>query len=144
MRVAAIVLLLFRLAIPTHGQAPRSPFQSAELPKYPAIARAARVQGEVVVRLTTDPATHKVTEAEVVSGPPMLHEATIKFVKSIVFAAEARPSHEIHLLYLIGEPDEAEESATYVLNEGAVVVIGRAVVLSDPSAEIRKKHWWQR
>ncbi|MBI2682456.1 MAG: energy transducer TonB [Acidobacteriales bacterium] len=51
-----------------------------ELPKYPPIARAARVQGEVRLALSFlgDGSFEKV---EVVSGPPMLRQAAIDMVQ---------------------------------------------------------------
>lgn len=46
-------------------------------PEYPAIARAARVSGPVVVQMVVDE-EGSVVAAQVVSGPPLLHAAALK------------------------------------------------------------------
>ena len=49
-------------------------------PKYPKEARAARIEGTVVLHAIIDKAGH-VQELNLVSGPPMLAPAAIKAVK---------------------------------------------------------------
>jgi TonB family protein len=47
---------------------------------YPAIAQAAHVQGDVVIRLTIDP-SGRVSATKVLSGPPLLRQAAIDALK---------------------------------------------------------------
>jgi len=53
-------------------------------PVYPAIARSARVQGTVVLQAKIS-VTGKVTNLQVVSGPPMLRQGAIDAVKTWVY-----------------------------------------------------------
>jgi TonB family protein len=53
-------------------------------PIYPAIARSARVQGTVVLQAKIS-ATGKVTNLQVISGPPMLRQPALDAVKSWVY-----------------------------------------------------------
>ena len=53
-------------------------------PLYPAIARSARVQGTVVLQLKISGAG-KVTNVQVVSGPPMLRQPAVDAVKTWVY-----------------------------------------------------------
>lgn len=55
-----------------------------EAPTYPADAKAARIQGTVVVHLTID-TEGKVTEARAISGPPELHDCAIGYAKGWQF-----------------------------------------------------------
>lgn len=49
--------------------------------QYPAIAKAAKIQGEVVLQISVD-SSGKVTSARPISGPPMLIEAAVDCVKA--------------------------------------------------------------
>jgi protein TonB len=53
-------------------------------PVYPAIARSARVQGTVVLQAKIS-AAGKVTNLQVVSGPPMLRQSALDAVKTWVY-----------------------------------------------------------
>lgn len=55
-------------------------------PAYPAVARAARASGEVVVMLIIDE-TGKVIAAQVVSGHPLLRATCIKAAKESTFSS---------------------------------------------------------
>ena len=55
-----------------------------DAPAYPADAKAARIQGTVVVVLTID-IEGKVTEATAISGPPELHSCAVDYAKSWTF-----------------------------------------------------------
>jgi outer membrane biosynthesis protein TonB len=48
---------------------------SASVPLYPRVIRAARIQGDVTLRLSTD--GERVSAVEVESGPPMLGQAAL-------------------------------------------------------------------
>lgn len=53
-------------------------------PVYPAIARAAQIQGSVVVKVVIDPVGRVLSE-KVLSGPPMLQGAALEAVKTWTF-----------------------------------------------------------
>jgi protein TonB len=50
-------------------------------PQYPAIAKAARIQGTVVLQATISK-TGTIENLRVLSGPPMLQQAALEAVKS--------------------------------------------------------------
>ena len=54
-------------------------------PPYPAVARAARASGTVVVQVTIDE-SGKVTEARAVSGHPLLHAAAVQAARQARFS----------------------------------------------------------
>jgi len=53
---------------------------SSTLPVYPAVARDAGIEGDVVIDTTIDK-TGKVTAMKVVSGPPMLRQAALEALR---------------------------------------------------------------
>jgi protein TonB len=76
-------------------------------PQYPAIAKAARIQGTVVLQATISKAG-SITNLRVVSGPPMLQPAAMDAVRSWRY----KP-------YLLnGEPVEVETTVNVVFNLG--------------------------
>jgi protein TonB len=77
------------------------------LPQYPAIAKAARVQGVVVVQATISN-TGLIENLRVISGPPMLQQAAVDAVRSWRYTP-----------YLLnGEPVEVETTVNVVFNMG--------------------------
>lgn len=87
------VALFAVIATVGKGQAP-VPDHFPEL-KYPPIARAARVQGDVIVsfRQTPDGGTADVTP---VSGPAMLQGVAVENVKAWRFAPPAEPTGQVY------------------------------------------------
>jgi TonB family protein len=79
MKVFAKLALLLGI-IPAAAQGSDISVQGYEVPKYPAIARVARVEGDVVVNLKVA-ANGDALEAKVASGPPMLRQASLDAVK---------------------------------------------------------------
>lgn len=67
-------------AITSPAQTSDISVQRYEVPKYPPIARTARVEGDVVLQLKLAP-NGDVVDAKVLSGPPMLHQASLDAVK---------------------------------------------------------------
>jgi TonB family protein len=63
---------------------PEPILQSGQMPKYPPIALAARIEGEVKVSFVLDD-KGEVASADVKSGHPILREATAAVVKSWKF-----------------------------------------------------------
>jgi protein TonB len=77
------------------------------IPQYPAIAKAARIQGTVVLQATISKAG-SITNLRVISGPPMLQQAAMDAVRSWRY----RP-------YLLnGDPVEVETTVNVVFNLG--------------------------
>lgn len=83
MRRLVLLALTAALCRALHAQEPpcglRTVTETAA-PVYPAIARAAHVSGPVVLTATFDTAG-KVTQVTAVSGPPLLRDASVAFVK---------------------------------------------------------------
>ncbi len=77
------------------------------LPQYPAIAKAARIQGIVVLQATISK-SGSIQNLRVISGPPMLQQAAMDAVRSWRY----KP-------YLLnGEPVEVETTINVVFNLG--------------------------
>jgi protein TonB len=77
------------------------------LPQYPAISRAARIQGAVVLQATISK-TGSIENLRVISGPPMLRQAAIDAVQTWRY----KP-------YLLnGNPVEVETTINVVFNLG--------------------------
>jgi periplasmic protein TonB len=76
-------------------------------PQYPAIAKAARIQGTVVLQATISK-TGSIENLRVVSGPPMLQQSAMDAVRSWRY----KP-------YLLnGDPVEVETTVNVVFNLG--------------------------
>jgi len=77
------------------------------IPQYPAIAKAARIQGTVVLQATISKGGG-IENLRVVSGPPMLQQAALDAVRSWRY----KP-------YLLnGDPVEVETTVNVVFNLG--------------------------
>lgn len=95
--IMAGALLWFPNLIAQSDQSPRAVSQAEALqhlnqkgdqvysPVYPPIAKAAHVEGDVVLSISID-AAGKVESEKVVSGPPMLVQAALDFVKQWRFS----------------------------------------------------------
>ena len=76
---------------------------------YPAIAKAAQIQGTVVLQLTIDRNGNVETE-KVVSGPPMLQQAALDCVKQWIYrpfekdGAAIEATGEVSLVFTLGQP----------------------------------------
>ncbi|PYU67965.1 MAG: hypothetical protein DMG49_17300 [Acidobacteria bacterium] len=78
-------LAMLTLCCLSLAQQPPDPIlQSGQMPKYPPLALGARIEGEVKVSFILDN-KGEVTSVEVLSGHPMLREATAAIVKSWKF-----------------------------------------------------------
>jgi TonB family protein len=75
---------------------------------YPAIAKAAQIQGQVVVQVTID-ASGNVAATKVISGPPMLQQAAVDCVKQWTYrpfekdGAPVSAVGRVNLMFAIGE-----------------------------------------
>jgi periplasmic protein TonB len=77
------------------------------VPQYPAIAKAARIQGTVVLQATIS-RTGLIQNLKVVSGPPMLQQAAVDAVRSWRY----KP------YFLNGDPVDVETTINVVFNLG--------------------------
>ena len=110
---------------------------SGKMPLYPIMARAARVQGVVKIKVMTD--GKKVTSVDVVSGPPML----VKFAKENVFTWEFAAHKPTRFLttfeYVIEEPAQCDYSndALTLRLPLEVRVSAKGLSTCDPAAEVK-------
>jgi TonB family protein len=99
--------------------------KAAVAPHYPPIAVAARIAGDVVVRVATGP-DGSVLHAEPVSGPKMLYQSALEAAEKWKFEASdpatASRSFEIKFSYVLLSEDAKEESETVFLPPDAVVL----------------------
>jgi hypothetical protein len=106
---------------------------AGNMPLYPITARAARVEGVVKIRVTTD--GEKVTSLEAVSGPPLL----VKFAKENILTWEFekhKPTTFVTTFeYVIERPDQCIYSnGASVLNLPLEVRISaKGLKTCDPS-----------
>lgn len=81
---------------------------AGEMPLYPLIARAARVQGVVKIKVTTD--GKKVTSAVVESGPPMLAKFAKENILTWEFNAHKPTTFVTTFEYVIEGPVQCDYS----------------------------------
>jgi hypothetical protein len=117
--------------------------QHAE-PTYPAIARAANIQGDVLVQITTD--GESVQKAEAQTGPPMLRKAAEDNARTWKFAAHSSGTFHVIFRYKIfsGNVEVAflESSGVVQLEilPPAVYVIRGSIDIGKWRAQLRSAH----
>ena len=119
---------------------PEVPLLSAGIvPLYPRMALAARVQGVVKIRVTTD--GKKVSSVEAESGPPMLVAAAKEIILAWKFETHKPTTFETTFEYVIEEPAEC-----YFSNNVAVLKLPLEVRITtkglktcDPTAETKPR-----
>jgi TonB family protein len=85
MRQIWLTFCTLNLCCLSFAQQPPEPIlESAQMPKYPPLALGARIEGEVQVSFVLNH-DGEVTSVEVLSGHPMLREATAATVRSWKF-----------------------------------------------------------
>lgn len=112
-------------------------------PVYPPIARAAHVNG-IVILLVSFKTAGEADFVQIVSGPPMLRPAATDYVKSWRANQYTGPrTCPIILQYQLTSPacDEPMSSAISTERQDAqhTVIHDRAVTICDPGAEIERK-----
>lgn len=75
-----LIVMLGLLLYGAQAQEHKISVQKYEVPQYPAIARQARVQGNVKLGLDVSP-TGEVTSVKVISGHPLLNQTAIDNIK---------------------------------------------------------------
>jgi TonB family protein len=115
-----LLLLFFAVA---HGSADAQTLVHAEFPKYPPLARSARIEGQVRVKLTigTD---GKVVSANAISGPKMLHKSVEESASKWIYAASsAEGATEIKFNFQLGGEPVASACATISFDPPARVQV---------------------
>jgi len=79
---------------------------SASVPLYPRVIRTARIQGDVVLRVSTDGL--QVSAVEVEAGPPMLVEAAKENVKTWRFEPHQPTSFQVTFHYKLLLPTNCD------------------------------------
>lgn len=137
-KFVGIGLVLGGLLSHALSQRPELPLViAAKMPLYPMMARAARIQGVVKIRVTTD--GEKVTSLEAESGPPML----VKFAKESIATWEFLKHKPTTFVTTFRYVIEGPEECTYSNGVSAlslpleVRISVRGVETCDPAAEIK-------
>ena len=98
-------------------------------PEYPAVAKAARVQGTIVLQATISK-TGTIQNLRVISGPPLLQQAALDAVQQWQY----RP------YLLMGQPVEVETTVNVIFSLGDSSVAAprrrRRKLVSEPAAGI--------
>ena len=83
---------------------------SAPRPPYPALARAKRISGTVLVDVQVDAAEGKVTEANPVTGPEILRHVSKQAALGFRFKPLAASGHtySVRLTYIFHEESDVE------------------------------------
>jgi|ERR1700733_2452386 len=110
-------------------------------PAYPPIAKAAHVLGTVIM-IATFKQNGDVTNIQVLSGPAMLQQSALDYVKRW----KAVPYSGIRncpvvVSYLLDKADKSNGQSER-LDSQHVNVYGQTVCLCDPPVEIGKKKFW--
>jgi TonB family protein len=106
---------------------------SSELPMYPERARSARVAGTVKIWFVLD-GSGEVTQAQSVSGNPMLRDAAVSTVKSWKFltnSVQANVRYETEFVYVLNvQPKNGEPKLTVSMTD-----FRRVEIVSERYAE---------
>ncbi len=110
---------------------------AGKMPLYPIMARAARVEGIVKIKITTD--GKKITSLEVESGPPMLARFAKENILTWQFAEHKPTTFVTTFDYAFEEKAECGYSnGTAILNLPLKVhVSAKPVSICDPAVEIK-------
>lgn len=132
-----VVLVIFcgmstSVAFAQHAETKLPLLIAGELPLYPLMARAARIQGIVTIRVTTD--GKNVTSIDHERGPTMLVKYARENVLTWKFADQKPTTFTTTFHYIIEEPASCEyTNGTTVLNlpqEARITV--RELMTCDP------------
>jgi TonB family protein len=118
----------------------------ASVPLYPRVIRAARIQGDVVLRVSTD--GRRVFAVELKSGPPMLAEAAKDSVKTWQFEPHTPTSFEVTFHYKLLLPtkcdsecncDSEEKESMLLQLPTNVDVSAKVPSICDPREKVESK-----
>ena len=111
-----------------------------KMPLYPIIARAARIQGVVKIKVTTD--GRKATSFDMESGPAMLVRSTEENIMTWKFFEHTPTSFVTIFTYAIEGPEHCEytnsSSVLHLPQEARISAEG--LKTCDPEIEIKPRH----
>jgi hypothetical protein len=119
---------------------------SASVPLYPRVIRATRIQGDVVLRVSTD--GQRVSAAEVESGPPMLAKAAKDNVTTWQFESHTPTSFEVTFHYKLLLPtkcdsecncDSEEKESVLLRLPTTVDLTAKVPSICDPREKVEGK-----
>jgi len=118
---------------------------SASVPFYPRLAPSARIQGDVVLRVSTD--GQRVSAVEVESGPSMLAQAAKDNVKTWQFEPHTPTSFEVTFHYKLLLPkcdsecncDSEEKESVLLQLPTNVDVSAKIPAICDPTVKVESK-----
>ena len=118
----------------------------ASVPLYPRSIRAARIQGDVVLRVSTD--GHRISAVEIEGGPPMLAEAAKDNVKTWQFEPHTPTTFEVTFHYTLLLPakcdsecncDSEEKESVLLQLPTNVEVRAKVPAICDPRGKVERK-----
>jgi len=114
---------------------------------YPPIARAARVSGVVISRMTNLP-SGQVTNIETISGPIMLQRAASDQLTKWTIHTDTKGEDPCISLAIIdfsfGDLTSPNPNLPTPRGIMRVSIVTEILVLSDPASRLGKRHWWYR
>jgi TonB family protein len=133
--ITAVVVSTFSGMAQESKPAPPS-VAAAAVPLYPPLARMARIEGVVHVKITTD--GHKVVDAQVEDGHKMLAAAAETNVRTWEFSNHDPTTFTVTYQYkLVDDLKENPYGPTVILRlPKEVEVLAMPVIISDPPAEL--------
>jgi hypothetical protein len=136
--IGLTVLAGLPTSLDAQGADPGLPLLTAgALPLYPMMARAARIQGVVKIRVSTD--GKKVKSIDLLTGPPMLFEATKENIETWEFNGHKPASFVTTFTYRIEEPAQCSFSNNSIILHlplEAIVTV-KELETCDPSSTIQ-------
>ena len=112
---------------------------AAAVPFYPPLARQTRIEGKVLMKITTD--GRRVVSAEIVSGHPLLAEAAKQNVRTWEFEKHEPTAFSTTFEYrVLAESVCERENGEIVLNyPQSVEITVKGIQTCDPSQTVIKK-----
>jgi TonB family protein len=119
---------------------------SASVPLYPRVIRAARIQGDVVLQVSTD--GQRVSSVVIEGGQSMLAEAAQENVKTWQFEPHKPTSFEVTFRYKLLLPstcdsdcncDSEEKESVLLQLPTRVDVSAKVPAICDPPGKVRNK-----
>ncbi|PYT57320.1 MAG: hypothetical protein DMG35_20485 [Acidobacteria bacterium] len=139
-RMASVPILLVlgfggTMSTAQQSKEPLPTVATAGVPFYPPVARVARIEGVVHLRLSTD--GKRVSAISVESGPPALVQAAQENVRTWQFKDHSPTTFEATFRYkMLPESECAMDSGTVLLRlPTEVEVSARGVQTCDPTVE---------
>ena len=114
---------------------------------YLPIARAARVSGVVISRMTYLP-SGEVTNVETISGPVMLQHAASDQLKKWTIHTDAQGENPCMSLTIIdfsfGDSASVNPNPPTPPGIMRISIVAEILALTDAAGSFGKRHWWSR